>query len=77
MKDLSGSLRKNDRKEKDTHPDVRGSANIGGVEYWISGWKKEGDEGPWYSLAFSPKEAARPQTARATAKTTDGDDIPW
>lgn len=38
----SGSLFKNDRKEQPNHPDYKGSALIGGVEYWVSAWIKEG-----------------------------------
>ena len=56
-RDNSGSISKNDRKEKETHPDIRGSATIGGVAYWVSGWLKENDRGKWYSLSFQPKEA--------------------
>jgi hypothetical protein len=53
----SGSLFKNDRKEKDTHPNATGTALIGGVEYWVSAWTKKDKNGnPWQSLAFKPKE---------------------
>ena len=55
-KELSGSLFKNEKKEKDSHPSLQGSALIGGVEYWVSGWTKEGKKGKWISLAFKKKE---------------------
>lgn len=56
-RDNSGSLSKNKKKEKDNHPDVKGSAIIDGVEYWVSGWTKIGDEGDrWMSLSFQKKE---------------------
>ena len=32
------SLWKNDRKTEDKHPDYKGSVNVEGVEYWMSGW---------------------------------------
>mgnify|MGYP001299194652 CR=1 FL=1 len=35
MKENSGSLFKNERREKDTHAHARGSALIDGVEYRI------------------------------------------
>lgn len=61
-KDNSGSIFKNDRKEKETHPDGKGSALIDGVEYWISSWTKKDRNGNAYrSLSFQRKE--QPQTA--------------
>lgn len=57
QKDNSGSLFKNDRREKDTHPHAKGSALIGGVEYWVSAWTKEARDGSKYqSLSFTVKE---------------------
>lgn len=56
-KDNTGSLFVNDRKEKDSHPDSRGSALIDGVEYWVSAWRKESRDGRRFlSLAFQKKE---------------------
>jgi hypothetical protein len=58
QRDLSGSLFKNDKREKDTHPNLTGTVMIGGVEYWASGWTKErGNGDKWISLSFKPKEA--------------------
>ena len=48
----TGTLWKNDRKEKDTHPDYRGSLNVDGHEYEISAWIKEGKKGKFMSLAI-------------------------
>lgn len=56
-RDNSGSLFKNDRREKDTQPNARGTALIGGVEYEISAWTKDGRNGKWQSLSFKPKQA--------------------
>ena len=55
-KDNSGSLFKNEKREKDTHPHMTGTALIDGKEYWVSAWTKEGQKGRWQSLAFKPKE---------------------
>jgi len=58
QRDLSGSLFKNDKREKDTHPNLTGSIMIDGKEYWLSGWTKERANGEkWISLAAKPKEA--------------------
>jgi hypothetical protein len=51
-----GALFKNARKEKETHPDYNGTINIEGVEYWISGWTKDGKKGKFLSLSVKPKE---------------------
>ena len=60
-KDNSGSMFVNDKKESDKHPDRKGSAIVGGVEYWVSGWLKTSDKGvKWLSLSFQPKEQAAP-----------------
>jgi len=65
QRDNSGSVFKNDRKEKDSHPDRQGTCMIDGKEYWISGWVKTSAKGDWLSLAFKPKEkATRPAAER-------------
>lgn len=74
--DNSGSLSKNDRKEKPTHPDVKGKATINGVEYWLDGWKKDGANGTWYSLSFKMKDG-EPAKNTAPAKNATDDEIPW
>lgn len=65
----SGFMGKNDRKEKDSHPDIKGSINIEGKEYWLSGWKNS----KGYGLKIKPKEHAAAKTAKQqVAKATDG-----
>ena len=50
------TLNKNDRKEKETHPDYKGSLNVDGVDYWIDGWIKEGANGKFISGSLKPKQ---------------------
>lgn len=57
QKENSGSLFKNDRKEKDTHPDYKGDINIGGTNYWLNAWVKEGKNGKFFSLSVNVKDA--------------------
>lgn len=76
------TLDKNSRKEKDTHPDYKGSLNVNGVDYWIDGWIQDGANGKFISGSLKPKDSAqngqpqsRPQPA---AFDTDlNDDIPF
>jgi uncharacterized protein (DUF736 family) len=80
----SGSLFKNDRKEKDTHPDYRGDALIDGKSYWVSCWRKESAKGTkYFSVAFKEKEARqeeRPKTLAEKSPQPAGDfddDLPF
>jgi hypothetical protein len=68
IKDNTGSVFTNDKKQKDTHPDRTGQAMIGGKAYWISGWVKQDRNGkPYMSLAFKLKDGqtAAPQKTYA------------
>jgi hypothetical protein len=72
LREGQGSLFKNDRKEKDTHPNARGEALIGGVVYEISAWTKEGRKGKFQSLAFKVKQRREPDD-----QTDDNAPIPF
>lgn len=63
VKENTGSLFRNNRKESERHPDHNGSVRIDGHDYWISAWIKEAKDGQkYFSLAFKRKDgtAARP-----------------
>ena len=71
QRDNSASLFKNDNRETEQQPHLKGSAMIDGQEYWVSAWSrvtKTGDK--WLSLAFTRKE----QQAKPAGKK-GGD--PW
>jgi hypothetical protein len=78
----SGILARNSRKDKETHPDYTGQADIDGVGYWISGWLKTGKDGSklagqkFFSLKFKPKDTQ--QAAPAPKATPENDeDVPF
>lgn len=77
----------NDKGGNDRRPDFKGSINVGGVEYQLSGWKKSSKKGAAYlSLAVSekrdqaprqqeaPKQVARPA---AVVDPFDDPDLPF
>ena len=61
-----GMLTRNDKQGNESRPDYRGSINVAGVDYWISGWLREGREGTklegqkYMSLSVQPKDASYP-----------------
>lgn len=77
-----GSIWKNEKKETEKHPDFTGSANVDGVEYWVSAWKrKEGanPKAPALSFSFKRKEEAKPKQSD-DSPADDGwteDEIPF
>jgi uncharacterized protein (DUF736 family) len=64
----SGALFQNDRKEKPNHPDFKGSINVAGVEYWLSGWQKTGKKGSFVSLSVQLKDTAGDKPAGSFLK---------
>jgi len=69
QRDNSGSLFKNERKEKENHPDYKGACMVGGVEMWMSAWLKTGANGTKFmSFSFQPKDQQQPATRQAPAR---------
>lgn len=76
QKENTGALFRNDRKEKESHPDYQGSLNVDGVDYWLSGWLNESKDGrKYFGLQVKPKEQQAKKTQRRKAE--DDDDIPF
>lgn len=64
-----GAIWGNRNKQKETDRDFQGSINVGGVDYWISGWRrKEGDNpnAPAVRLSLTPKEQVHSQGMQQT-----------
>ena len=74
------TLNKNDRKEKDTHPDYKGSINVDGVDYWLDGWIKESANGKFISGSLKRKDAQGAGAGYAPQAAQLGDlddDVPF
>ncbi|QPB11364.1 hypothetical protein [Providencia phage Kokobel2] len=55
-----GALFNNDRRNSDRSPDMTGSLNVDGVEYFISAWYKDTRSGTILSLSVTKKDNMSP-----------------
>jgi len=80
---MKGVLFKNDKKESDQHPDLKGSMEVNGVEYWLAAWANKTKEGDKYlKLSISPKDeqkAEKPEAApvEEVEEVDEGDCMPF
>lgn len=81
MKEGSGSLFKNTRKEKETHPDYNGSIMVNGKEHWLSAWVKESKNSKFFSVSIGqekkPKGFTEAGSDELPKNTIKDDDIPF
>jgi len=68
----SGSLFKNDKKEKETHADYRGEALIDGKAYFLDAWVNEvkATGKKYFGIKFKKKDK------QPDSRSTANDDIP-
>jgi uncharacterized protein (DUF736 family) len=59
QRDNSGILFRNDRKEKDSHPDYKGTARVNGQDMEMAAWIKEGRKGKFMTFSFSEPRGGR------------------
>ena len=77
--ELTGIISRNDRKEKDTHPDFKGNATINGVDYWIDAYvqeRKDGSGRKFFKLKFKAKDQQATGSAKPRA-VIEEDDVPF
>lgn len=83
---MTGVLFVNDKQGNEKRPDWKGSAEIDGVNYWVSGWARSSPKGELISLKLEKKEqqtaapkpaAPAPAYVPPAAPAPDEDDIPF
>ena len=79
MKNNTGSLWRNEKKEEEKHADFKGTVMIDGVEYWQSAWVNSTKEGKkYFGQTFQRKDAPRELPKQApTRDVPDDSDIPF
>jgi len=72
-----GALWKNEKRESDTHPNLTGSLNVEGKEYWVSAWtSKEGGKKPLVSFSIKSKDSQRAPNPKPVEDDFD-DSLPF
>ncbi len=69
-KEGSGALFKNDKGDNSARPDYRGNVMLGGVEYELSSWIKDGKNGKWMSISGKPKDGSKAPAKKAERAQT-------
>lgn len=79
--ELTGVLFKNEKQRTDKDPGYTGSAEIEGVEYWLSAWVNDGKKGKYFKLKFKPKDDSKKPAGKKKPENRDAepedDNIPF
>ena len=76
-RDNSGVLFRADKKDNDRAPDDKGNITVGGQDYWLSAWIKEGKSGNFMGLAVAPKEPMKTSERSKSTSFDKGEDFPF
>jgi len=74
-----GSIWRNERKEKETHPDFTGTINVEGKEFFLNAWKRKpgaSDKAPALSFIVLPK-TKQSGVAETPSAPRNEDEIPF
>jgi len=79
QKNNSGAIFKNTKKDKETHPDYRGSINVEGKDYDIALWLKESQSGmKYFSVGLSEPWKKDAASAEKVEKAdSEDEDLPF
>ena len=78
LKDLQGSLFKNNKKTTDNHPEYTGKIKINGTEFLLSAWVKETKTGEkWLSLSAKEAMPNGNTSSSNTFGAKNGTDLPF
>ena len=70
----SGAIFPAREKKSEKHPDMTGSLNVNGVEYYVSAWTKVSKQGnKFLSLSVNPKQQVAQQAIQQAKPAIPGD----
>ena len=73
-----GAIFKNTKKTTENHPDMTGSIDVNGVEYWVSAWSKTSQAGAKFlSMSVKPKDEQQPAKPAQSNDVQFDDDLPF
>ena len=75
----SGILSRDKKRKSDKHPEFTGSAEVDGVEYWLSAWVNESEHGKYFKISFKPKDGqkAAGEHSQVREPGDEDDDTPF
>ncbi len=77
VRDMTGSMFRNTRKESPNHPDYTGSGKIDGRDAWINCWEKQDKNGnTYFSFAFKWKDGTSARPEQFAKKAQDAFGLP-
>jgi len=74
-----GVLFREKDKKSDSHPDFKGSINVEGKDYWLSGWVNEAKNTgqKYFKLSVTPKDGDSGKSSPPKSEPFVSDDIPF